>query len=106
MLGSGRGSDRGVAQVVSHVADVQKMHGVHVVGGSGTADGAAAQREGGEQAGGEAHAAMGGGSVHHDTGNGLLQAELTDDVVIVRVDGEGVADTAVVEQGMAELASL
>ena len=104
MLGSGRGSDRGVAQVVSHVADVQKMHGVDVIGSGRTADSAAAQGEGGEEAGGEAHAAMGGGGVHHDTGNGLLQTEFTDHFFVVGVDGEGVADAAVVQQGVAELA--
>ena len=95
-----------VAEVVGHAPDIQQIHGRHVVGGSTAAYRAAAQREGGEEGRGEADAALRGGGVDQNSGDGLLQAEFADYVLIVGVDGQRMAYAAVMQQSMTEFAGL
>lgn len=73
------------------------MHGAHVLRRGRAAHRAAAQGQGGHQAGGAADAAQRAGGVHQNPGGGHPAGEVVLDLLVLGVHGEGMARPLVVE---------
>ena len=92
-------------QFVGHPLDVEQVPRRDVVGGDVAAEAAAPQRHGRIQSGRQADRAVRRRRVHADAVRGLVQPELENDGVVLRVDRHGVAHAAVLQDLLAALAA-